>query len=76
MMRKGQMSINTLIMIVILLIVYLAFLPVINEAISSAIDSGSMDPATTLIVQMIPFMLAIMIIATITLYGRAQYQRE
>jgi hypothetical protein len=73
-MMKAQMSITSLIFAVITLIVFVAMLPAINEAISTAKTGGTMDSMTEIIIDLFPLILALTIIAGVVFYGKPQQQ--
>lgn len=71
-MRKGQMTIPSIIMAVVSLIIFLALLPVVNQVISD--HSGDMDAMTLIIVELFPLIIILCIVGSIVFYSRAHYQ--
>lgn len=70
--KKGAFSITALIMGVITLITFVALLPVISWAISSALPS--LDPMEQFVISLIPIIILLMIIVGIVNYGKPEYE--
>lgn len=70
--KKGAFSITGLIMGVITLIIYVAFLPVINEVIAVAIPE--LNNMEALIISLFPLVLLLMIIVGVISYGKPDYE--
>ena len=73
MQRKGQFTIIALMMTFIMLLIYSAFLPAINEIIDTVLPQ--VDSMTGIIISMIPLAIAMMILSTVLIYGRPEYAR-
>ena len=71
--RKGQFTIIALMMTFIMLLIYAAFLPAINEIIADVLPQ--VDSMTGIIISMIPLAIAMMILSTVLVYGRPEYAR-
>jgi len=76
MMKSGQMSITSLIYGAILVVVFVALLPVLNEVIQDAVDNGHATGTTGLMVLIIPLIFALVIITSIVFYSRPQYPQH
>ena len=73
-MKKGQMTVIGLIMIVVALIVLGAFLPVITETINVA---GSCVTGNTLsLLQLLPFFFVLAILISIVIYATGGHQQQ
>lgn len=70
--KKGELSIVGMILTVITLIIYVAFLPIINEIISTALPD--LDTMGQLIIAIIPTVMLLMIIVAMIQYGRGTYR--
>jgi len=57
----------------IMLLIYAAFLPAINEIIADVIPQ--VDSMTGTLISMIPLAIAMMILSTVLIYGRPEYAR-
>jgi len=73
MMKSGQMSITSLIYGAILVVVFIALLPVINEVIETAVDNGDATGTVGLMVMIIPLIFVLVIITSIVFYSKPQY---
>lgn len=72
--KKGQFGITSVIMGIVAIIVFVALLPVLNTVISDGLPY--MDSWTTLIVTIMPLVIALMIIVGIVSYNNQQRQRQ
>lgn len=70
--KKGAFSIVGLLMSIITLIVYVGFLPTINEVITAALPE--LDTMTAFVIQLIPLIMLIMIIVGVVTSGKPEYQ--
>ena len=72
--KKAGFSIVGIIIVVLTLAVYSAFLPVLNEVIEDALPY--LDPSAQIIISIIPFAMIIMILVGVIQYGQGQRQQE
>lgn len=70
--NKGQFTIIALIMTFIMLVVYAAFLPAINEVINQILPNA--DTMTQMVIKFIPLTIALVILMSILLYSRPVYE--
>jgi hypothetical protein len=70
--KRGAFSVTALIMGIITLIIYVAFIPTINSIISTAIPQ--LDSMSALIISLFPFILLLMIIVGVVSYGKPDYE--
>jgi len=70
--KKAGFSVVGLIMTFITLVVYVAFLPAINDIISDALPS--LDSMSALIIQLFPLMILLMIIVGMIQSGRTEQE--
>jgi hypothetical protein len=70
--KKGAFSVTALIMGVITLIIYVAFIPTLNTIISTAIPD--LDDMSALIISLFPLILLLMIIVGVVSYGKPNYE--
>jgi uncharacterized BrkB/YihY/UPF0761 family membrane protein len=71
--RKGAFSVMALILGFVTVVCYVALLPVLNSVIAGALPYT--DPWTTLIIQLIPLIMLLMIVVGIIYYGQPEYYR-
>jgi hypothetical protein len=64
-MKKGQITIISILMLVVVLIVYVTFLPIINNAINDSLPYLSNIPMAVTLVELIPLFMLIAIILSI-----------
>lgn len=70
---KGQFSLITIISAVVMLILYVAFLPLISNMVSIGMNSTD-DQMTQAVLVLFPFLLLIGIIVSLWQYRRPQYE--
>lgn len=69
--KKGQLTIIGFILFFVMLLLYVVFLPAINEVINIALPYA--DTMTTLMLSFTPFILFVAIIGSLMIYLRPQY---
>lgn len=70
-MKRGQLTIIGFILFFLMLVIYTAFLPAINDVINEALPYA--DTSTTMLLGLTPFIIFIAIIASLMIYLRPQY---
>lgn len=65
---KGQTTIISIIVTIVMLVLYGAFLPTINTFITATLPNA--DPATSTLLQLTPAIILILIIAGVFTFGR------
>ena len=71
MFKQGQMTIIGLIFFFILLVMFVALLPAINDVIATALPE--LDDMEAMMIQFIPLITILVIIASLLVYSRPTY---
>jgi len=72
---KGQITVIGIFMILIVLIVFQAIYPILSDIIDNVTGSG-MDASSSLLFNMIPLIMVVVIIMSIWVYGTTRRTRE
>ena len=73
-MKKGQITIGTILITIITIILYVSLLPTLNTIINNTLPSIEGDVMTTSILLLIPFLMLIGIIIGFFSYNERRYQ--